>query len=109
MAPGGVTHVAGIYEGGLRVIDLWEDMAHFARFRDEEIGPHTQAAITFHVNGPYEGGWCVIDGWTSKAARDEFMEAHIRPVFESVPLTGEPTIEDLLVEATLLHAAAVTT
>ena len=164
MAPGGVIHVAGSYAGGLRVIDIWDDMEHFARFRDEQIVPHTQAvglpapelrmieidedkrgsgetpalvqcvimpgldrqafhaadreirpndempaAITFHVNGPYEGGWCVIDGWTSKAARDEFMETRIRPVFENVPLTGEPTIEDLLVEATLQESAAVTT
>ena len=139
-------------------------MEHFARFRDEEIVPHTQAvglaapdvrmveleedkpgngdapalvqcvimpgldrdafhaadreirpddempaAITFHVNGPYEGGWCVIDGWSSKGARDEFMETRIRPVFEKVPLSGEPAIEDLLVEATLPAAAAVRT
>ena len=164
MAPGGVIHVAGSYGGGLRVIDIWEDMEHFARFSDDQIGPHTQAvglpapevrmleidedkpgsggapalvqcvimpgldrqafdaadrkirpndempaAITFHVNGPYEGGWCVIDGWTSKAARDEFMETRIRPVFENIPLSGEPTIEDLLVEATMMESAAVTT
>jgi hypothetical protein len=164
MAPGGLIHVAGSYDGGLRVIDIWENMEHFARFREEQIVPHTEAlglpspevrmveidedkpgsgetpalvqcvimpgldrdafhaadrkirpsdempaAITFHVNGPYEGGWCVIDGWTSKAARDEFMDARIRPVFESVPLSGEPTIEDLLIEATLLQAATVTT
>jgi len=164
MAPGGLMHVAGTYADGLRVIDVWENAEHFARFRDEQIVPHTQAiglpspqvrvleiedekpgngeapalvqcvimpgldrqafqaadrairpndempsAITFHVNGPYEGGWCVIDGWTSKAARDEFMETRIRPVFENVPLSGEPTIEDLLVEATMLESAAVTT
>ncbi len=164
MAPGGLIHVAGGYAGGLRVIDIWENMEHFAQFREEQIVPHTQAlglpspavrmveideeksgsgeapalvqcvimpgvdrqafhaadreirpndempaAITFHVNGPYEGGWCVIDGWTSKAARDEFMEARIRPVFESVSLSGEPTVEDLLVEAMLQESAAVTT
>jgi len=164
MAPGGVLHVAGSYAGGLRVIDIWDNMEHFARFSDEQIVPHTQAlglpapeirmleidehklgsgetpalvqcvimpgldrqafdaadrrirpndemppAITFHVNGPYEGGWCVIDGWTSKAARDEFMETRIRPVFENVPLSGEPTIEDLLVEATMQASAAVAT
>ena len=164
MAPGGVIHVAGSYGGGLRVIDIWEDMEHFARFSDDQIGPHTQAvglpapevrmleidedkpgsggapalvqcvimpgldrqafdaadrkirpndempaAITFHVNGPYEGGWCVIDGWTSKAARDEFMETRIRPVFENIPRSGEPRIEDLLVEATMMESAAVTT
>jgi hypothetical protein len=164
MAPGGLIHVAGSYAGGLRVIDVWEDMEHFARFRDEQIVPHTEAvglappevrvveideekrgsgeapalvqcvimpgldrrafhaadheirpndempaAITFHVNGPYHGGWCVIDGWTTKAARDEFLETRIRPVFAKVPLSGEPTIEDLLVEATLRESAAVTT
>ena len=156
MAPGGVLHVAGSYGGGLRVIDVWEDMEHFARFSDEQIVPHTQALglpepqirvveideekpgtgdvpalvqcviipgldrdgfdaadrqirpgdemppeLTFHVNGPYEGGWCVIDGWTSREARDAFMESRIRPVFERAGLAGPPTIEDLVVEATL--------
>ena len=43
MAPGGLLHVAGSYGGGLRVIDLWEDIEHFARFRDEQITPHTEA------------------------------------------------------------------
>jgi hypothetical protein len=164
MAPGGLVHVAGSYAGGLRVIDIWENMEHFAQFRAEQIVPHTEAlglpspevrmieideeklgsgaapalvqcvimpgldrqafhaadreirpngempaAITFHVNGPYEDGWCVIDGWTSKAARDEFMQTRIRPVFENLPLSGEPTIEDLPVEATLRESAAVTT
>lgn len=156
MAPGGVLHVAGGYKGGLRVIDVWEDLGRYARFRDEQIIPHTQALglpapqvrllevdqekpgsggvpvlvqcviipgldrdafraadrqirpgdemppeLTFHLNGPYEGGWCVIDGWTSKKARDAFLESRIRPVFERVPLTGAPSIEDLAVEATL--------
>jgi hypothetical protein len=43
MAPGGLFHAAGSYDGGLRVIDVWEDTAHFERFRDEQIIPHTQA------------------------------------------------------------------
>lgn len=43
MAPGGLVHVAGRYADGWRVIDVWEDAEHFARFRDEEIIPHTQA------------------------------------------------------------------
>lgn len=43
MAPGGLIHVAGSYQGGWRVIDVWENAERFARFRDEQIGPHTQA------------------------------------------------------------------
>jgi quinol monooxygenase YgiN len=164
MAPGGLIHVAGSYAGGLRVIDVWEDMEHFARFRDEQIVPHTQAvglgqpevrvveideekpgsgeapalvqcvimpgldrqafdaadreirpndempaAITFHFNGPFGDGWCVIDGWTSKAARDDFLETRIKPAFANVPLSGEPAIEDLLVEATLRESATART
>lgn len=160
LAPGGVLHVAGSYEGGLRVIDVWEDMEHFTRFRDAQLLPHIQAlglpepavrvlevdeekpgsgevpvlvqcviipgldrdafdagdrqirpgdempaGLTFHVNGPYDGGWCVIDGWASKEARDAFLESRIRPVFERMPLTGAPSIEDLRVEATLGTAA----
>jgi hypothetical protein len=164
MAPGGLIHVAGSYEGGLRVIDVWEDMERFARFRDERIVPDTQAvglappelrvveideekpgngetpalvqcvfmpgldrrafdaadrqirpngempaAITFHFNGPCDGGWCVIDGWTSKAARDEFLDARILPAVANMPLTGEPTIEDLTVEATMQESATART
>ena len=41
-APGGRLHVAGPYAGGLRVIDVWEDMERFLRFRDEKIIPITQ-------------------------------------------------------------------
>jgi quinol monooxygenase YgiN len=44
MAPGGVFHAAGPYQDGWRVIDVWEDMAHFERFRDEQIAPVTAAA-----------------------------------------------------------------
>lgn len=39
MAEGGLIHVAGSYEGGWRVIDVWEDADHFERFRDEQIIP----------------------------------------------------------------------
>ena len=142
------------------MIDLWADMAHVERFRDEQIIPHTRAvgiaaprvrvlevdeqkhgsgdapafvqcvilpgltreafhaadgqilptgeiphAITFHVNGPVDGGWCVIDGWTSKQARDEFLEAHVRPVMEDAPLSGPPRFEDMTVEASMTEAA----
>jgi hypothetical protein len=43
MAAGGLIHVAGSYQGGLRVIDVWEDSEHFQRFSEEQIVPHTQA------------------------------------------------------------------
>lgn len=162
MAPGGVLHVAGRYQGGLRAIDLWESIEHFVRFRDEQLVPEIQAlgvampdvrvveideekpgngedsalvqfvtmpgldrqafdaadreirpdgempaALTFHVNGPYAGGWCVIDGWTSKAARDEFLKSRVLPAFANVELSGEPAVEDLLVEATMREPATV--
>lgn len=42
LAPGGLFHAAGSYEGGWRVVDVWEDMATFERFRDEQIVPYTQ-------------------------------------------------------------------
>jgi hypothetical protein len=43
MAPGGLHHYAGSYNGGWRVIDVWESAEQFARFRDDQIMPHTQA------------------------------------------------------------------
>ena len=44
VAPGAVFHVVGPYEGGLRVVDVWEDMDAFQAFADTQIGPLTQAA-----------------------------------------------------------------
>lgn len=43
MAPGGQVHVAGSYAGGWRVIDVWESLEAFERFRDGQIVPHVQA------------------------------------------------------------------
>jgi hypothetical protein len=39
MPEGGLFHAAGSYEGGWRVIDVWESMARFEHFRDTKIGP----------------------------------------------------------------------
>jgi hypothetical protein len=41
-APGGRLHVAGLYGGGLRVIDVWEDLETFLRFTEEQTTPITQ-------------------------------------------------------------------
>jgi hypothetical protein len=43
MAPGGQVHVAGSHAGGWRVIDVWESLEKFERFRDNQIVPHVQA------------------------------------------------------------------
>jgi hypothetical protein len=43
MPDGGMFHSAGSYEGGWRVVDVWEDLGMFERFRDEKIGPLSQA------------------------------------------------------------------
>jgi hypothetical protein len=42
MAPGGQVHVAGPQGDGWRVIDVWDDMESFERFRDQQIIPHTR-------------------------------------------------------------------
>jgi quinol monooxygenase YgiN len=39
MPTGGVWHYAGPYEGGWRVIDVWENEAAYERFAEEKIGP----------------------------------------------------------------------
>ena len=36
---GALFHAAGPYEGGLRVIDTWEDLARFEQFSAEKIAP----------------------------------------------------------------------
>lgn len=36
---GAVWHYAGPYDGGWRVIDLWEDEAKYEKFAEEQIGP----------------------------------------------------------------------
>lgn len=43
LAPGGKVHCAGSYEGGWRVIDVWEDAASWERFRDEQVIPNVLA------------------------------------------------------------------
>src|SRR5690349_19918347 len=43
MPEGGLFHASGIYEGGIRVVDVWEDRDKFMRFAEEQIGPHTKA------------------------------------------------------------------
>jgi len=43
MAPGGQVHVAGSHAGGWRVIDVWDSLEAFERFRDDQIVPHVQA------------------------------------------------------------------
>jgi hypothetical protein len=44
MPAGGMFHAAGSYEGGWRVIDVWDDIAPFEAFRAEKIGPLSAAA-----------------------------------------------------------------
>lgn len=44
MAAGGLFHAAGATDGGWRVVDVWESLATFERFRDAQIMPQTQAA-----------------------------------------------------------------
>ena len=43
MAPGGLFHAAGSYGDGWRVIDVWDRLSQFERFRDEQIIPHVTA------------------------------------------------------------------
>lgn len=43
LAPGAIFHAAGPYEGGWRVIDVWEDRAAFGEFAETQIGPHAGA------------------------------------------------------------------
>jgi hypothetical protein len=43
MPPGGLFHAAGPHEGGLRVVDVWEDLGTFQRFAEDQIKPHSEA------------------------------------------------------------------
>lgn len=43
MAAGGLVHVAGSFGGGWRMIDVWDDLERFLRFRDEHLARHTRA------------------------------------------------------------------
>jgi hypothetical protein len=42
-APGGIAHAAGLHEGSLRVIDVWESDEAFQAFAEAKIGPLTAA------------------------------------------------------------------
>ena len=41
-APGGIFHVCGAMEGGIRVVDVWESQEAFDKFAKEQIMPITQ-------------------------------------------------------------------
>src|SRR3954447_5171514 len=44
VTPDGATfHAAGPYEGGWRVVDVWEDQATFGQFAETQIGPQAGA------------------------------------------------------------------
>ena len=51
MPEGGMFHAAGLYEDGLRVIDVWTDMATFEAFRDAKIVPYAQAGRVAGARG----------------------------------------------------------
>ena len=36
---GAIVHVAGVYEGKLRIMEVWESEAHYRRFREERLAP----------------------------------------------------------------------
>lgn len=40
LPPGGQVHTAGPHAGGWRVIDVWDSLGAFERFRDEQILPN---------------------------------------------------------------------
>ncbi len=40
--PGAIFHAAGLHEGKLRVIEVWESEAAYRRFRDERLAPAVQ-------------------------------------------------------------------
>ncbi len=131
MRPGGLVHVAGSYDGGRRVIDVWEDLSQFERFRDELIIPTTSAVGLAPPNvrvieiDEDKGGsgeapelvQCVIlsgidrDGFHAAddkiVVRDHFMESRVQPAIADAALQGPPQVEDLMVEATMHgHATA---
>ena len=37
--PGAILHAAGLYEGKLRIIDVWESEEAYRRFREERLTP----------------------------------------------------------------------
>jgi hypothetical protein len=85
------------------------DREVFRRIHEQVVpGGVRPDGLTFHINGPFNGGWSVIDGWTSRAIRDSFME-RTRPILETAPMSGPPTIDELQVEATMSGRAPART
>ena len=89
-----------------RVVLPGLDRAAFRALNDEVVpGGVRPDGVTFHVNGPFQGGWCVIDGWTTRELRDRFMD-RTRQIIVKAPVTAEPTVDEMVVEATLTAAPA---
>jgi hypothetical protein len=56
--PGRLAHVAGLVDGRLRVIEVWETEAAFRRFREERLRPAMDRAVgpgVFSETWPPEG------------------------------------------------------
>jgi hypothetical protein len=76
MAPGGLVHVAGPHAGGWRVVDVWEGMEQFERFRDDQIIPVTRAV---GLNAPRVQMVDVDDSMPSDGRETAFVQYVIMP------------------------------
>jgi hypothetical protein len=43
--PGAIFHVAGLYEGKLRVIEVWKSEEAYLRYREERLKPALQTVV----------------------------------------------------------------
>ena len=55
-APGGIFHVCGPTENGIRIVDVWESQEVFEKFSKEQIEPITRE---FGMHGPKVTIWPV--------------------------------------------------
>ncbi|HTU27816.1 MAG TPA: hypothetical protein VMF07_00430 [Solirubrobacteraceae bacterium] len=85
-APGGQVHVAGPHADGFRVIDVWDGMDAFERFRDEQIIPHTQAVglVPPKVRVLEVDDAMPHDGGTATFAQYVFLPGLDRPAFRAI-------------------------
>jgi hypothetical protein len=81
MPDGGMFHAAGSYESGWRVTDVWEELSTFERFRDEKIGPITQAE---GMDPPNVEVIEVAEQKRASGARPEFVQVVKLPGLDQV-------------------------
>lgn len=93
----GEPHFVQVFRNGLDKTTY--DVVH------HQVAAPLPEGVVWHVAGPLGDGWCIIDAWTSREQRDRFVFETVVPTMNARGQLEPPTVDDLVVEATLRSAS----